>query len=296
MFATGTIVINPLKPEWGPGRIVKAENSRVSVIWRDLPERHAKLMSTAAVQIASVQSDAILDNLPPLVEKDGQISLPMERITLAQARAEFLRRYPLAFADPGYIGNKKTGERQYKYDAHLFWQERLGNGRFGELLVHDLPLLVAEVMRCIGKVNLLYPMESAALADALRVEPAARRLLTKLAALLESTDITEEVYGPYAAAVTDLPAERGKVATWPVATIMPFLAQPERHMFLKPEVTQNAANALGFNLCYKSEPNWLTYRKLLDMASIYRTKLIDWNPRDLIDVQSFFWVSCGGYD
>jgi hypothetical protein len=92
-----------------------------------------------------------------------------------------------------------------------------------------------------------------------------------------------------------LPAERGPVAKWTVATIIPFLAQPNRFMFLKPEVTKKAADSLGFELNYKAEPNWLTYKCLLRMADIYGQKLAYLKPRDLIDVQSFFYVACGGY-
>jgi len=66
-------------------------------------------------------------------------------------------------------------------------------------------------------------------------------------------------------------------------------------MFLKPEVTRNAAASLAFELNYRPEPNWLTYKSLLRMAEIYREKLVDLKPQDLIDVQSFFWVACGGY-
>jgi hypothetical protein len=80
-----------------------------------------------------------------------------------------------------------------------------------------------------------------------------------------------------------------------VATIIPFLAQPNRHMFLKPEVTRKAADSLGFELNYRPEPNWLTYKSLLRMADIYGQRLAYLEPRDLIDVQSFFYVACGGY-
>ena len=66
-------------------------------------------------------------------------------------------------------------------------------------------------------------------------------------------------------------------------------------MFMKPDVTKNAADSLGFQLNYRPEPNWLTYSSLLRMADIYQRKLAPLKPRDLIDVQSFFWVACGGY-
>src|SRR5262249_4308822 len=151
-----------------------------------------------------------------------------------------------------------------------------------------------EVVANISKINLLSYFEAAAFRDALRVKSAARLFLTRLADLLEAEQITEQVFTPYADAVCGLPAERGRVATWPVATILPFLAQPDRHMLFKPEKTKAAADSLGFQLNYRSEPNWLTYKCLLEMTAIYREKLAFLHPRDHIDLQSFFWVACQG--
>jgi hypothetical protein len=290
----GTLVVNPAKPVWGPGKVVKIVPGRVYVVWRDLPEREAKLMVTSALQRAVGQNDPVLDNLPPLIEKDGRPALPKDRVTFEQAVSAFQAKFPRGFEDPAYIDDPKVGERQYKWLAHEYYLERLGGGKLRELLETDLRTLVQEVERCVGKVNLVYPIEAASLRDALRVEDAARPFFAKLAELLEAEQITERVFAPYAEAVCGLPAERGRVATWPVATIVPFLAQPDRHMFLKPDLTKKAADSLGFHLNYRPHPNWLTYRSLLQMAEIYREKLSPLKPRDLIDVQSFFWVACAG--
>jgi len=292
----GTVVIQRKKPEWGPGKVVKLDGQRAYVVWRDLPDREAKLMVTAVLERAEDQSDSILDNLPPLAEVDGKMLLPKNRVTFNQAVDSFLARFPQGFDDPAFIGDgKTTGERLYKWAAHEFYEERLGKGTFGYLLKNDLPKLVQEIERCVGKVNLLSIYEASAFRDALKIESAARMFAQRLFDLLESEEITEDVFVPYAESVCSLPAERGRVATWTVATIIPYLAQPHRHMFLKPETTKNAADALGFELNYRSEPNWLTYSSLLRMAEIYSRKLSHLKPRDLIDVQSFFFVACGGY-
>jgi len=298
VYEVGMLVCHPKKPDWGPGKVVKVEADRIDVVWRDVPGREAKKIYLTVVPLppASEQNDPVLDNLPPLAEENGKLVLPRERVTFEQAKDLFLKHFPLGFEDPAYIGDRNSGERQYKWIAHEYWVERLGGNRFQELLSSDLTELVTETERCISKVNLLYVTETAAFRDALRVESAARKFLTTLARLLEADEVCEDVFRPYAEAIRDLPADRGRVATWPVATILPFLAQPDRHMFLKPEVTQNAAGALGFHLNYRAEPNWLTYSRLLKMAHIYREKLAAWKPRDLIDVQSFIYVSCGGYE
>lgn len=293
----GMFVVHPKRPEWGPGKVVKTALGTVYVVWRDLPDREAKSfnLSVAPLELAEDQHDEVLDNLPPVVEVGGKPMLPKERIPFARTVAEFSARFPLGFEDPHYIGDKDSGERFYKWAAHEKFVRMLGGGQFRTLFETDQPALIKAILSCERSVNLLSVFEKAAFKDAMKSGEPADRFLVTLCELLEADTISEEVFVPYIVAVDDLPAEGSKVASWPVATIIPFLAQPDRHIFLKPVVTKKAANALGFHLNYKSELNWLTYRRLLEMARIYHKKLASLKPRDMIDIQSFFWVAGGGY-
>lgn len=213
----GTLVISPAKPEWGPGKVVKVDSNRVHVVWRDLPDRAAKLMVTSAVQRAPDQHDDILDNLPPLVEKEGKLLLPKARVTFKQALEKFFAYFPLGFNDPRFLGDQKfKGERYYKWAAHEYFVEHLGGTRFREMLNNDLAGLVKEVERCVGKVSVLHMTESAAFSDGLRDEAAARRYLEALAKLLEAEEISESTYVPYVDAVCRLPAARAKTAKWTI--------------------------------------------------------------------------------
>jgi hypothetical protein len=60
---------------------------------------------------------------------------------------------------------------------------------------------------------------------------------------------------------------------WTVQTIFPFVALPEKHMFLKPEVTKEAAERRAFSLNYRPQPNWLTYTCLLKLGEILTADL-----------------------
>lgn len=293
-WQVGTLVEHPKRPEWGPGKIVYAEPERIHVVWRDLPDRLAKKLIRSAVVYRREQSDSVLDNLPPLVLKDGNMILPAERIPFQHAVDRFLATFPQGFYDPDYLGDLKVGERAYKWNAHEYFVSNLGGSKLREGIENDLPETVRLVQSCISKVNLLASFEQAAFRDALVVPTAAKDFLSRLADLLDSSTINGKAFEPYAEAVSDLPAARGRVASWPVATILPFLAQPDRHILLKPEITKIVADSLGFELNYRPEPNWKTYQSLLRMAEIYREKLAALKPRDLIDVQSFFWVACRG--
>ena len=86
------------------------------------------------------------------------------------------------------------------------------------------------------------------------------------------------------------PRQQTRVLTWPIVTVFGFIAQPDRHLFLKPNVTRVAATQYGIEFHYQSKPNWNTYRELLHFAARVRRDLRDLAPRDMIDLQSFLWV------
>jgi hypothetical protein len=64
-------------------------------------------------------------------------------------------------------------------------------------------------------------------------------------------------------------------------------------MFLKPTVTKLMAESLNISLNYKSEPNWLTYSKLQELADRVELELRNrkLKPHSRIDVQGFIWTS-----
>jgi hypothetical protein len=82
------------------------------------------------------------------------------------------------------------------------------------------------------------------------------------------------------------------VLTWPLVSVFGFIAQPEQHFFLKPNVTKIAAREYDYDFQYKSRPNWRTYLDLLGFAETVRRDLraAGLKPRDMIDLQSFLWV------
>jgi len=80
------------------------------------------------------------------------------------------------------------------------------------------------------------------------------------------------------------------VLTWPIVTVFGFLAVPERHIFLRPNVTKIAAREYGFDFHHASRPQWTTDGSLLAFANRVRDDVRDLSPRDMIDIQSFLWV------
>ena len=295
-FREGAIVEIGTRPEWGPGKIVRATGEHLHIVFRDLPDRTAKVFTAGApaLLLAGLQSDPILDNLPPLFEKDGRWHLPSSRVAFAQAERTFLRHFPGGFSDPRYI----AGERAGKDEANRQFEARLSVTELrGILDSDDLSSLVKTLLSIKSHVNeLLAPFENAAFQDAMRDLEAARKFLSALSHLLEAPEIERDVFDQYIDAIMSLPVRKSRVASWPIATLFPHIAQPSRHMFLKPERTQVAAEALGFDLHYDASLNWKTYEALLRMGEVYLKLLRNRGAKDFIDVQSFIFVGGGGYD
>ena len=201
---------------------------------------------------------------------------------------KFVRFFHDGFKDETY----RAWERDYKANAHAAWKERLApaelktlarDGRWREI--------ASRAVAIESRTNLLFSFEKMALRDAVRGEAGARDFGEGLIAMLEARD-RRASFEAFRDAVEKLPQPKSRVFTWPVVTVFPFIAQPSRHIFLKPNVTRAAALAYGFDFHYKSRPSWDTYASLLDFAKTVRRDLEEMNdpPRDMIDVQSFIWV------
>ena len=303
-YAPGILVVHPGKPLWGPGRVLAVDGSKVKVYFRDLPgdssEDAVRISNTQFAPLArsESQSDFLLDNLPPYA--DGKFQRPpRKRVTLQEGIEQFGSRCPLYFEDPAYIGDLKSGERAYKWAAHQQFESTLGGNQLEDLLREGrIDEARDRAFRVEGKLNLLAVFEKAAFHDALRDKDAARRYFEALLRILKGPAIDQGSFEAYLAAVERLPSEEGKTspAKWTVATVLPYIAQPGRFMFLKPEVTQDCANRFNFDLNYRPQLNWLTYAKLLEMSGHLLDTLRPYGARDFIDVQSFIWLIGAGWD
>lgn len=296
-YRAGLLVAHPQRPEWGPGRVLSVDGTKITVYFRDLPGDHpeaaVRTIETKYVSLAVApnQSDPFLENLPPFAH--GRFERPLRRrVTLREGIDLFGSLYPLYFEDPGYLRDVEGGEREYKWRAHERFVSSLGGGQLTVLLAAgELAEIRRRVLAVEGGLNLLAVFEKAALRDGLADDSGALRLFSALHRVLDAPGVDPSGFEAYVAAVESLPSKEGMTspAKWPVATILPFVADPERFMFLKPGVTQQCAERLTFDLAYRPQPNWTTYARLLEMAQILLVELRPYGARDFIDVQSFIW-------
>lgn len=299
-FRAGMIVYHPTQRQWGPGRILQVAGSRVTVHFRDDPDgRDHRIISLdhVALELAAEQSDPILDNITAgLLDRASKAP----RVSIEQGIEHFCTIFPLGFRDQAYIGNGKLGpndygERLYKLNACGRFAELLG-GAVGPALLAagDVDELVRRACQVAGtRLNLLSSYENMAFHDGLTADrQAARRYFEALFAIVAPGEIDELRFGALADAVANLPVAKGRarVATWPVLTLLPALADPQRFIFIKPEITKSCAERLRVDIQYSAELRWVTFHKVSQMAARLLRDLQPLGAADYIDVQSFMWV------
>jgi hypothetical protein len=213
-----------------------------------------------------------------------KLSIPPSAL---RCRRKFLRFFPGGFSDETYV----DWERGYKWQAHERWVAALGPAQFRELLrERRFTDVAAHAVSIESRTNLLFSFEKMALRDAVKSAAGAEAFATGLYDFLHGRAGDERRFEQWCGVVGELPRRQTRVLTWPVVTVFGFLAQPDRHMFLKPNVTRVAAAEYGVDFDYASKPNWATYASLLDFAMRVRADQRDLEPQDMIDAQSFIWV------
>ena len=227
----------------------------------------------------------------------GQRSISSKRASkrpsgALKSRRKFLYYFPGGFNDETYI----DWERSYKWKAHQQWEETLNRNELRHLLKQkEYSEIAARAIRIESRTNLLFSFEKMALRDAVKSRDGARLFSQGLDDFLHGSLTVSERFANWVEMIALLPRKQTRVLTWPVVTVFGFIAQPDVHIFLKPNVTRIAARKFGFDFHYKTRPSWETYSEFLQFGQMVRSEVTDLRPRDMIDIQSFIWV-LGSYE
>jgi hypothetical protein len=298
----GAIVTHPGKPEWGRGKVLDVNGDTLTIYFRDCPGENPRdavkkiKLGYVTLELAELQTDWRLDGLTlESIRENPQ----KPRVTREQSIALFRRKFPLGFNDPAYMRD----EYEYKWHAHKVFEGTFGDGKGLQLLnehrTTDLKAGVRSVLNALKRESddgqtMLIPMlaiyEQMGLFDGLADDRAAAGFFNGLFQLLRAPVLNGSIFQDYIDGVDDLPISGSGRATWPIATILPFLGDPTRFMFLKPDVTKQAAARFPFDLGYDAHPNWRTYDRLLLMSENLMKELRPLGARNWIDVQSFIWA------
>lgn len=209
----------------------------------------------------------------------------------SRARSRCLKKF-LHYFPGGFQGKKYLAwERDYKWNAHLQWKEKLNRQSFKELLEEENYSDIAKLAVTIeSKTNLLFSFEKMALRDAVKTKESAKLFAEGLYKFIYGRTSLQNKFDAYRDMLANLPVKQTRVLTWPVLTVFGFIADPASHIYLKPTVTKKAAEKYKFEFRYSSKPSWDTYQSLLDFAALVRKDTSAYKPRDMMDIQSFIWV------
>ena len=275
-LAVGDRIRHPTKTEWGIGQVLYIEGSKAGVFFL---ETGAKAMSLNHVSLT------ILDPPPshPLLDRiDPKAAAGAGYQSVNQSIDGFVDRYPGGFHDDRYL--KK--ERHYKVEAHKLAKTILSRVELERLLeTRAFADVCRSALQAVNKTKLIFPNEKKALRDGLKLAKRKEKFAVALHALLHGEKAFRLRFQRFASLLNELGA-----AKWTVATYFPFLVFPDRHQFIKPKFSQNAARICAFDLKYTPKLTWMTYKQMLRFSDYLKSELAVLEPRDNIDVQSFMWA------
>lgn len=277
----GDRVFHPSKKEWGVGKVLGVTPDQVDVFFVAAGN---KRLSRQYVTLERAEGDAarhsLLDNLTVGIAQSSS-----EFLTFPAAIQKFVRAYPGGFDGPRFLAE----ERNYKVKAHQLCVQLLGEQEVMDLVEEQKYTEICDRARKVeAGTNLLASFEKIKFNEALKHPDVQKSFAEGLVDLLYGCETEEMRFSRF---VTML--DRFGIAKWPVATYFGYIRFPSSRIFIKPEVTQLAASLCGWEIGYRSEPNWRTYGAVLGLFNYMRDELIkaEMPPRDMIDVQSFIWCS-----
>jgi hypothetical protein len=278
-------VKHPDKAEWGLGEVLEdSHGETVRVFFVGAGE---KTLSLKHVTLNCLPTDEaahpLLDNLrvPEKRDRHRYQSLP-------ESIERFLERYLKGFYDDRFAEE----ERDYKVRAHQIALNLLSQQELARLLlVNDCAEVCRRALSVSNATNLIFPNEKMALKDGLQLPAHQQAFATALCHLFYGDGDLQSRFETYADILEGIGA-----AKWTIATYFLFIVYPEEHMFLKPIVTRKTAAISGFEINYRPDLNWRTYKSVLAFANHLKAELIGEGlvPRDMIDVQSFMWCISPG--
>lgn len=258
----------------------------------DSPQGPQRKLREDAAQLtkAAVQTDPELDGIetgPAKTKKVSKRKAKDLQNDLDAAVQWFEGAYPAKFEDEKFVDNDLRGKRA----AAEVFQANFGEGRGAAMVSEGKHAEIAGTLDGIYRAtNILSPFEVKAVHKAfVKADESSTKVLG--ATLTFIANPGQQSFKLMAEAVSQLPADGGKVHTWPIVTLLPFLADPKRFIPLKPTNTEVIAARMDAKLKYDTTPNWETYDAFLRLSRTLLDRLAPLGAKDMIDVQAFMWVT-----
>ena len=280
---------------WKRGKVIEIISPYAIIHFPALansPQGPQRKLREDAAQLtkASVQSDPELDHVETGPAKPKKVSKRKVKDLsngIDEAVQWFEQTYPAKFDDEKFIDSDLRNKRS----AAEVFNANFGEGRGGAMVDQAQHAQIASTLDGIFRAtNILSPFEIKAVHKAfVKADESSTKVLGLTLAFMSTP--TMQSFKMMGEAVSQLPADGGKVFTWPIVTLLPFLAEPKRFIALKPTNTELMAARMNMNLKYDTMPNWETYQAALQMADALLAKLQPLGAKDMIDVQQFMWIT-----
>ena len=258
----------------------------------DSPQGPQRKLREDAPQLtkASVQTDPELDGIetgPGKPKKVSKRKVKDLQNDLDAAVQWFEGHFPAKFEDEKFIDNDLRNKRS----AAEVFLANFGEGRGAAMVDQAKHAEISSTLDGIYRAtNILSPFEVKAVHKAfVKADESSTKVLGQTLAFIANPG--QQSFKAMAEAVSQLPADGGKVHTWPIVTLLPFLADPKRFLPLKPTNTEVIAARMDAKLKYDTTPNWETYDAFLRMSRALLDRLAPLGAKDMIDVQAFMWVT-----
>jgi hypothetical protein len=274
----GDRVKHPALPAWGIGQVLgDPVDNTVRVFFVGVGEKVIALDRVSLMLVTGTEAhEALLDNL-----RRSDSGAVIRYRSLPESIAYFLRQYPGGFYGQTFMKQ----ERNYKVAAHELCSDLLSKTKLEQLLSsRDCDEVIREALRVVNATNLIFPNEKMSFRDGLADLATRTRFAEALYDLLHGVGVLEQRFLGFIRVLEAIGA-----AKWTIASYFPFLFDPNDYVFLKPTVTQHAAEVCGFEINYRSELNWRTYERVQAFARYLEGAIAELKPRDMIDIQSFMW-------
>ena len=277
-YKKGERIRHPEKEEWGLGQLLNDSlDEKVEVFFTEVGEKLLSLKYMKPVRIEGDEAEsAVLDNLVKSARSDRQKYKNIDVLI-----ADFLKVYPDGFTDSAYMKKERDG----KVMAHQRAAELLDGEKLNELLQKsEYDAVCQRALEVIDGTNLIFPTEKASLRAALGSATQQQLFAEGLYQLLYGADNLERRFLDFSNVL-----KRIGTPKWTILSYLLFIVFPGKYMFVKPRVTEKAAEISAFEIHYVSELSWPTYRSVMRYAQYLSAKLAKLNPKDMFDIQSFIW-------
>lgn len=294
-----TLYIHSKRPEWGLAIMARTGRKKNRYLFQDgrmraFPVKFCHFMQPAdkpldvatrvARQLASQLDGHSFENPPAAApSRDNKVTLD-DQIKI------FLKLFPGGFHDADYVKTVRGAEKRRK--------------RHREAAVED----AAQLLSADGLNGLIESGDFIAVMDAVRAVINGTSLCST-----RDKSVLDELPGDkaedFAIAVRDLlhgesaffdrftrfmavlDHDRSGRVTWPLATVLPALNEPQKHVVVKPSVFRKQAEWMAPRLPYNKLPNAGLYERFRRMAEAVGEKLTEAGhaPRDMFDVYDFIW-------